>query len=101
MKFLITLTVAASLLFTQKMIAQKTIIATVVNATSDTGKIHFALYNKSNFMQKPLKFAVAIIKDGKSIAVFKNVPEGEYAITCFHDKNNNKRRGNAYKRALS
>ena len=81
----------ASLFFvTGKLAAQnKTITATVVNVTSDEGKVSFALYSKDNFMKKPIKASKSIIKDGKSVVVFKEIPQGDYAIICFHDKNEN------------
>lgn len=90
MKFL-TLVLIGTLLFISKsIIAQNnTITATVINATSNKGKINYALYTKDNFRGKPLQAISSKIKENKSVAVFKNVPTGEYAIICFHDKNNN------------
>lgn len=68
---------------------ERTITATVVNATSDAGKVGFALYNKQNFMKQPLQAKNAKIEGGKSKVVFENIPAGEYAIICYHDKNDN------------
>ncbi|MDY0779227.1 DUF2141 domain-containing protein [Tenacibaculum sp. IB213877] len=67
----------------------QTIEVSVVNATSNEGKVSFALFTKDNFMKIPLQQAKAIVKEGKSTVIFKNVPSGEYAITCYHDKNDN------------
>lgn len=93
MKFLLSILVVAMLSISNSLTAQntktQTITVTVVNATSDAGKIGFALYTKENFMGKPLQGKEGKIKDGKSTVVFENVPSGEYAITCYHDKNNN------------
>ena len=68
----------------------QTITVTVSNATSNAGTIKFGLHNKDTFMRKnPIQVAESKIEDGKCKIVFENVPSGEYAITCFHDKNSN------------
>lgn len=70
--------------------AQNTeITATVVNTNSNEGKVSFALYNKTTFMKKPIQSKKAIIVEGKSTVTFDNLAPGEYAILCYHDKNNN------------
>lgn len=90
MKILTTLVLFISLFVVQKITGQtQTITATVVNATSDTGKVSFALYDKKTFLTKPIQAKSSTIKGGKSLVVFENVPSGEYAIVCFHDKNDN------------
>ncbi|MEN8777277.1 MAG: DUF2141 domain-containing protein [Polaribacter sp.] len=95
MKFLASFLILVILAITNSMTAQnkstdtKVITVTVVNATSDAGKIGFALYTKDNFMRKPLLSKEGKIKDGKSTVIFENIPAGEYAIICYHDKNNN------------
>ncbi|MCH2033070.1 MAG: DUF2141 domain-containing protein [Tenacibaculum sp.] len=90
MKILVTLTLALTTLFTNVMQDTKTITVTISNATSDKGIIKFGLHNKETFMVKnPLQVAESKIENGKCKIVFKNVPVGEYAITCFHDKNEN------------
>jgi len=78
-----------SLLNLQKVNAQQTVTATVVNVTSDNGKVYFSLYTKNDFRKKSLQSKEAIIKDGKSTVTFEGVAEGEYAIICYHDKNSN------------
>ena len=42
------------------------ITVTVVNATTDNGKVSFALYDQVTFMKTPLKGASAKIIKGKS-----------------------------------
>tara|TARA_B110000967_G_scaffold154659_1_gene159324 strand:+ start:49 stop:462 length:414 start_codon:yes stop_codon:yes gene_type:complete len=64
------------------------ITVTVVNATTDNGKVSFALYDQITFMKTPLKGASAKIIKGKSTVTFKNITQGEYSVICFHDKNN-------------
>ena len=90
MKLLVALLTTAMLFIANTITAQnKTITATVVNVSSNDGKVGFALYNKTNFRMKPLQGNSSKVIDGKSIVVFKNVEPGEYAIICYHDKNNN------------
>lgn len=90
MKTLVSFLVIAMLTLTNDLIAQnKTITATVVNVTSDSGKVVFALYDKSNFRLKPIKASASKIIDGKSVVVFKDVIAGDYAIICYHDRNDN------------
>lgn len=93
MQILFTLVVSTILMLTQptlkKSITNKNITVTVVNATSNKGKVIFALFDKENFLRIPLQGKSSEIIEGKSTVVFKNVPAGEYAITCYHDKNNN------------
>lgn len=90
MKFLTTFLIASLFFITGKLTAQDfTIKATVVNVTSDAGKVSYALYDKENFMMKPVQAKSSIIKEGKSEIVFKNITPGNYAVICFHDKNNN------------
>ena len=38
---------------------------------------------------KPLQGAESKIVNGKSVVVFEDIEAGEYAIICYHDKNNN------------
>jgi len=93
MKVLVTLLAATALFISTKLNAQEkvTITATVVNVSSNEGKVGFALYDKNTFMAKPIQSVNSKIENGKSIVTFKDVPAGEYAIVCYHDKNNNDR----------
>ncbi len=91
MKFLVASLVTAVLFISNTIAAQEnaSITATVVNATSDAGKVSFALYDKENFRMKSLQAVSSEIKEGKSIVIFTDIPSGEYSIVCFHDKNDN------------
>lgn len=66
-----------------------TITVKVVNVSSDTGKVGFALYDKNSFMTTPLQSSNIEIKEGISEVKFVNILPGEYAVVCYHDKNNN------------
>lgn len=90
MKLIVSLLVATALFISTSISAQnKTITATVVNVTSDSGKVGFALYNKTTFMKTPIQAKNAKIVDGISTVTFDNLDSGEYAIICYHDSNDN------------
>lgn len=96
------LLVAMALFFTTMLFAQtnvskeelnqgQSIKVSVVNALNNEGSIHFALYDENTFMKsKPLFAEEATINENESTVVFENIPEGEYAIICYHDENENK-----------
>ena len=91
MKILATILVtvvmlSAGIISTDK---KQKVTATVVNVSSDSGKVSFALYNKETFMKTPLQAKNGEIVDGKSTVVFENLEAGDYAVICFHDKNDN------------
>ncbi|MFY0604109.1 MAG: DUF2141 domain-containing protein [Flavobacteriaceae bacterium] len=90
MKILATV-LTAVIMITSSIVSKesKSVTATVVNVTSNKGKVSFALYNKATFMRQPLQSKNAKIVDGKSTVTFENLAPGEYAIICFHDKNDN------------
>lgn len=92
MKILVTLAIIFSLFFSNATAQNKqTVTATVVNVSSDNGKVYFTLYTKDGFMKQALQSKIAIIKDGKSMVTFEDVVAGEYAIICYHDKNSNQK----------
>lgn len=90
MKILVTILTTAMMFVGSLLTSGKQeITVTVVNATTDNGKVSFALYDHVTFMKTPLKGASAKITKGKSTVTFKNIAQGEYSVICFHDKNNN------------
>jgi len=95
MKILITLLITSFMMFIKspekkvKSKKENNITVTVINASSNEGKVVFALFDKENFLRIPLQGKSSKIINGKSTIVFDNVSAGEYAITCYHDKNNN------------
>ncbi|ARN79137.1 hypothetical protein BST97_14725 [Nonlabens spongiae] len=92
MKTLFTTIIAliiATLTFAQD---GNTITVQVLNATSDEGTIEYGIYDQDTFMKAAPVFSASVeIKDGKAVAVFENVPEGDYAIMALHDLNGNGR----------
>ena len=89
---------ALTLLITSMIFAQTTpnkleegisVTVSVVNVLNNKGTVKFAFYNEENFMKQPIYAKSASVENGKSTVVFENVPQGSYAIICFHDENGN------------
>lgn len=91
---LLVLFIISLLGFAQNTNTKETISITVSvpNVPGTHGKVYFGLYNESTFMKAaPLMTEEASILKGIAKITFTNVPAGEYAISCFYDKNTNKR----------
>lgn len=92
-KILFTLTLLLSI--TSLVNAQENTFELTVEISgmeTDKGKVFLALYNsKENFLKssKTTKGTNAVVKNGKAIAYFKGLQKGEYAISLFHDENDN------------
>ncbi|MFY9242784.1 MAG: DUF2141 domain-containing protein [Polaribacter sp.] len=59
---------------------------------TDTGKVFLALYNSPETFLKTsedTKGTNAVVKGKKAVAYFKGLKKGEYAISLFHDENDN------------
>lgn len=63
----------------------------ITHINSDKGKIVLGLYDsEQSFNQKKhLKGGFIEIKDKKAEMLLENVPNGTYAIICYHDENDN------------
>lgn len=89
MKILATLLTATFIFVVGLTTEKRTVTATVTNVTSDASKVSFALYNKETFMKTPIQAKNGTIENGVSKVIFENIAPGDYAIICFHDKNDN------------
>lgn len=57
---------------------------------NDKGTVLVALYDKTDmWMKKAVKFATVAAKPGSVSVVIKDLPEGEYGASIFHDENGN------------
>lgn len=67
------------------------ITVNIENIQNQKGKVMIALYNsEQTYMKERYREAITeITESGTAHYVFKNVPEGEYAISTFHDENGN------------
>ncbi len=63
-----------------------------INRTSSNeGKVYYALYDsQKGFNEKqPFQVAQSEITGNKTQVSFENIPNGTYAIICYHDTNDN------------
>ena len=55
------------------------------------GKIFIAIYDsEENFLKKEIG-VIAEVKDKKATGILKGLKKGSYAVSLFHDENNNKK----------
>ncbi|WP_418639375.1 DUF2141 domain-containing protein [Winogradskyella sp.] len=66
------------------------VTVTVTNANNDKGKMFVALYNSENgFLETSYKGAMSKIEDKTCTVTFEGMPKGTYAVSVFHDENDN------------
>ncbi|APY09698.1 hypothetical protein BWZ20_13300 [Winogradskyella sp. J14-2] len=62
----------------------------VADVDSDDGQIFVSVYNKeANFLNKSYKGITSKIVNNSCVVTFKNLPKGTYAVSIFHDENDN------------
>jgi uncharacterized protein (DUF2141 family) len=90
-KLIIILTLSFISLFgLQAQETNRNIVVNVTNISSNEGKIIIGLYdNEADFLKNPLKGKYVEIKNNTCSVTFENIPEGTYAISFFHDENDN------------
>jgi uncharacterized protein (DUF2141 family) len=72
--------------------AQSVVILKAEQISSDKGLCRACIFtNAKSFAEKekPFSCKAAVIKDRKTSIEFTNLPPGYYAVTLFHDENNN------------
>lgn len=93
MKTLKLVLILACSLFSTVSIAQEkmnTIKVIVTNIQSNNGDIKIGLYdNQNHFLEKVYKSIDVKATEGTVEATFENIPNGEYAISLYHDEDNN------------
>lgn len=64
----------------------------ITNIKSNDGTIQVGLYNsEENFLRKPHKSIEVKAKENAVNVTFENLQPGEYAISLYHDKDDNQR----------
>jgi uncharacterized protein (DUF2141 family) len=59
---------------------------------SDKGNLYVAVYNKKDsFLKKALKGTIVKVVGKKATVTLKDIPAGVYAVSAFHDANDNKK----------
>ena len=62
----------------------------VEDADNNDGKMLIAVYNsESDFLDTTYKGTQSTITDNGCVVTFENIPEGIYAVSIFHDENDN------------
>lgn len=93
MKNLITIiciTLFSTITLNAQQSKQNDITVVISNLNSNTGKVFVALYNsESSFLRKGIKNDIKEILNNSCTIIFKDVPNGTYAVSMFHDENNN------------
>jgi uncharacterized protein (DUF2141 family) len=68
------------------------ITVNIENLGSNKGQVYISLFNtETSFLNKGYKSTMSNIENNSCTIYFKNVPEGIYAISLFHDENENKK----------
>jgi uncharacterized protein (DUF2141 family) len=66
------------------------ITVTVKDIDSNKGQIFLALFdNEADFLDKSIKGAKSSIQNNQCVVTFENIPSGIYAVSIFHDENDN------------
>jgi uncharacterized protein (DUF2141 family) len=66
------------------------VTVTISNIKSNNGKVFVALYNsESSFLNKGIKGEISKIENNSCKVIFKDIPNGTYAVSLFHDENDN------------
>jgi len=66
------------------------IVVKITNINSNSGKIYVALYDsEASFLDKGYKSIIGTINNNTCEVIFKEIPNGIYAISLFHDENDN------------
>ena len=79
-------------LLTSSMDAQESysITVKVEKADSNEGKMLISIFStETNFLTKSYKNAKSEISNNGCIVTFEDIPEGTYAVSIFHDENDN------------
>ena len=70
--------------------AQNTLEVTMVGFSSNDGKARVGLFVKeATFLREPTQTLSSTIADKKATVEFTNIPDGLYAISVYHDENDN------------
>lgn len=87
-KFILALSIfLCGTLFTT---AQNNIEVEIENFSSNKGMALVALYNsEATFLKKELKGEIVPIQNNKVLLTFKDLPDGNYAVSVVHDEDEN------------
>src|SRR5688572_5806575 len=80
------------LLATSNLFAQRKLEVTVKNIKEVKGTIRIALYNnEKDFLENFLQGKIVKVTGNEAKIIFENLKPGDYAISVFHDENENEK----------
>lgn len=82
------------LMLPMTVIAQHTLKLQITNVKNTNGEIRAAMYsNEDDFLKfnKVFKASAEKAVKGNTTLVFKDIPQGTYAVAVFHDENSNEK----------
>jgi len=87
---IVTSLIIGILIYQSQVQENFSIEVTVEDVANNDGKIFLALYNsETNFLEKSYKGTKSEIMNNISTVTFEDIPSGIYAISIFHDENDN------------
>jgi len=86
-----TILIYLTLLLTGMILhAQNTIEVSITGFDSNQGEVKVGLYNKEgDFLKKYTKSISSEITNKKANVTFTDIPDGVYALSCYHDEDAN------------
>ncbi len=91
--YVVSLTICCTTLNAQ--ITSGTITVIISGFHNDKGSVGVELFNNADAFPKESEKAASVIyskiDSNKSVVVFEHIPKGEYAISVYHDENDNKK----------
>ena len=87
--FLITAILISSLSFSQAS-SSSDIVINITNFSNNDGKVFIGLFDtEANFLKVRIKGFISKIENNKCSVTLNDVPPGIYAVSVYHDENNN------------
>ena len=92
MKYLIIIVLFSSSLSMAQEKQGQDIIVHITNFDSNDGKVRLGLFDsEANWLDKSIMGKVVEIHEKSCSVTFENLPSGIYAISLYHDENDNKK----------
>lgn len=73
-------------------LSAQTLEVNIANLKNQQGTLNVALYNsEDSYLKKPFKAQSVKLYKNQVKVIFENIPAGEYAVSLYHDENENKK----------
>jgi len=88
-----TIITTLALIFTSIVLqAQNTVTVTMTDFDNDKGTALVGLYDsEENFLEREFMSRKSKIENETATVTFTDVPDGVYAVSCFHDEDDNEK----------